>query len=319
MAPHGVTLLALCICVVLAIVRMPAARASSIQQQSLVTRTGDGTKLISSSSIKDSTNSSKSGDDLGGTTISLPSGNSTLNSTLAIADNRSGSGGRRLLEATESTNHGYLTYNCDARSLGSVDAAAFDELLAQVQAILRIVINQAKKGTASRYGFQALFKSNRNRQKVAALFAKIMNAAVADNDPKQAPITPLVICVKPETKGSGIDGMQRLQNSCEKNPGRLAWQPRASNIVLLCESFWQLPDVLPAGRCPRNAQGVITPNESWLQLNRQSIFVHEMAHMYLGHNDTLQNETYKLADAVALSEEDSLKNPSNYAFFYAGK
>ena len=265
------------------------------------------------------TNASSS--DNGGTTISSLIQNSTSVIGNTVAGNVSLTDHRRLLiETSESTNHGYLTSNCDARTLGATDATEFDDLLAGVQANLRIVVNQAKRGAASKYGFQALFKSSSNTRKVATLFGKIMHVADAENNPTQGPIKPLVVCVGPQAHEEGVVGMEKLYAACQSHPGRRALQPFESNIVLLCPSFWELPGVPPGEFCPRkNAQGVMTPNEAWLQLNRQSIFVHEMAHMYLKHVSGKTNETYNVADAVALSEDDSLRNPSNYAFFYAGK
>ena len=317
---HVFALLLLCICSALATAHLSFARLDPLDQRSLIDGIANGTTADSTIAVLSTTNSSKSNGNLNGTTFNLLSQNLTLNSTSSVAKSPPVSGDRRLIETSESIKHGYLTSNCDARTLGAAEAAALDDLLASVQANLRIVVNQAKKGIASKNGFQALFKSSRNSGKVAVLFAKIMNAVEAENDPEQGPITPLVICVAPEAHGEGGQGMETLYIACQLNPGRRAMQPLGRNLMLLCPSFWQLPSVPPAEYCPKkNSQGIMSPNEPWLQLNRQSVFVHEMAHMYLGHNYVAVNETYRVADAVALSEEDSLRNPSNYAFFYAGK
>ena len=81
-----------------------------------------------------------------------------------------------------------------------------------------------------------------------------------------------------------------------------------------------MPEVPLARFCPRrDSNGLMTPNEGWLQYNRQAAFVPEMVHVYIGSEYTIDHETYRVADAVALSEEDSMRNPSNYAFFCAGE
>ena len=269
-------------------------------------------------------NASKERDNTDVIQVAITGQNLTSNTTyLAVLNNSSISGGGRLLIETDtSTQHSYLTANCDARILGPTEAAMLEEMLAQVQANLRIVINQAKTGVASKYGFQALFKSQSNRGQVASIFNNIMTAAHANNDPDQAPITPLIICVAPETNDQRVDGMSALYQRCEDDPELRAVQPVNSNIVIFCPSFWQLPGVPPQGTCPKKdaKTNLMVPNKMWLQMNRQATFVHEMVHLYLGHRDGLaKNETYNIGDAVALGEQESMKNPSNYAFFYAGE
>ena len=117
--------------------------------------------------------------------------------------------------------------------------------------------------------------------------------------------------------------MNTLYEHCKNNPDLRAIQPWQSNIVILCPDFWQMDEGPVHYLCPqKNARtGVMMPNQPFLQMNRQTSFVHEMVHMYLGHTSTPETspETYKVGDAVALDEELSMKNPSNYAFFYAGK
>ncbi len=263
-------------------------------------------------------------DNLDGIQVVSSGHNSTSNSTYLVVTNNASvpGGGRRLIEIDTSHQHSFLTAYCDARILGSIESTALEEMLAQVQANLRIVINQAKKGIGSKYGFQALFKSQSNKGQVASIFDKIMTVAVANNDPDQAPIQPLIICAAAEANDMVVEGMHFLYERCQSDPNRRAAQPPNSNIVVLCPSFWEMPGVPPQGSCPEKdaKTGVMMPNEAWLQLNRQATFVHEMIHMYLGRGYGLaKNETYKVGDAVALEEEESMRNPSNYAFFYAGE
>ena len=306
--------------------RKSLAGSSWLRQRDIVVLNDNRTSNynITWLSTERSLNVSKGRDNLGDFQVAVTGQNLTSNSTyLIVANNSSIPGrGRRLIETDTSTRHDFLTANCDARILGPTKAAMLEEMLAQVQANLRIVISQAKKGIGSKYGFQALFKSQSNRGQVASIFNKIMTVANANNDPDQTPIPPLIVCVAPATNDQGVDGMEVLYQHCMDDPEMWAAQPINSNIVVLCPSFWQLPGVPPQGTCPKKdaKTNSMMPNESWLQLNRQATFVHEMIHMYLGHGYGLAvNEAYKVGDAVALGEEESMKNPSNYAFFYAGE
>ena len=262
--------------------------------------------------------SCRSDDNLATTDVATANEQESLNTTLRKTGNLFPMG-RHLIEVAEGINHGFLTSSCDASRLGPFEAVAFDAMLGQVQKNLRVVIKQAKNGPVSKYGFRALFKSRKSSRKVAATFTKIMNVVKVKNSPEQGPMTPLTICVT-ESTAQGAEGMDVLYEGCRVNTEIRALQPQGSNIVILCPSFWQAPLEPPGWACPkRDANGTLTPNEGWLQLNQQAIFVHEMIHMYLGHLYVTRNETYRLGNAVALSEEESIRNPSNYAFFYAGR
>lgn len=229
----------------------------------------------------------------------------------------SSSARRRLTEANPSKKRRFQTVGCGASSLGSARAAALDVMLAKIQTDLRQVIKQARGGTASRYGFQALFKSSKNKKKVADLFSKIMNVDDINNDPEFGPEQPLTICVTP-TSVQRYELLGPVDETCKNEPETYAIQPPGQNFVLLCPSFWVLPVGPLRKACPSIADGTLVPNEAWLQLNQEAAIIHEMVHIYLGGSFSLSNETYRIADAVALGEVESLLNPSNYAFFYSG-
>ena len=246
--------------------------------------------------------------------------NSTVNVTSVLANSSSKPRSRLLTETNQDTHLYYNTINCDSAAIGHENAEAFDEILAQVQRNLRLVVDQAKKGEASKYGFQALFKSSSNSQTVASVFAKIMNTGRNDDNAEQATFTPIMVCVPAPASNEPTEDLETFYNACHENPKWRAMQPWGSSLTLFCPSFWEIPGVPTARNCPKkNNLGIMQPNENTLQLNKQSIFVHEMVHIYLRNSYGKGSEVYKVADAVALSEQASLRNPSNYAFFYAGK
>ena len=55
-----------------------------------------------------------------------------------------------------------------------------------------------------------------------------------------------------------------------------------------------------------------------LQLNQQSVLVHQLIRIYLGKT-VLNPESYTLNEALKLDENDAYLNPSTWSYWYACK
>lgn len=97
-----------------------------------------------------------------------------------------------------------------------------------------------------------------------------------------------------------------------------------AELLILCPSFWKLPDEPPNALCPRLRRGIWRPNDSRLVVNKYAAVIHELAVMYIAQDQELKDkkhwaEVAKVMDAVELSPGRSAASGVNYAFYAAGE
>jgi len=227
----------------------------------------------------------------------------------------------------------YQIIKCNAGQPDSM-ASKLQAILPEIWSNLQDIATDAAKGTSSSHGYSAFFKTGDNIQLVQAVYQNMAAGepvSVAAHSTSQGRnINPLnlawpgLVCIQP-----GDPATVEHYLACTTGPlaGHMT-AGLAGQFIMLCPSFWLLPDEPNISNCPRVRRNTLTPNDDSLVLNRQTQLVHELAHLYGvgggGESRGLnwregEHEPYLLQDVVHLSPKDSLKNAQNFAFYYAGK
>ena len=185
--------------------------------------------------------------------------------------------------------------------------------LAETQAIAKQAYNNAALGTRSRYGFQALFKSQLNVPKVRDVYNKINTGPAPFNSGPSGNKRPAVVCVNDN------DALpDKLKQACASTP-RAMVSTDYPHAVLMCPKIIGLTTFDDARiSCPTVVSNKLRPNNDWILRVPSAILVEEFAHMYVGLKEIFP-EKYKVQDAVDLSEKDSLDNGPSYALYASGK
>lgn len=186
--------------------------------------------------------------------------------------------------------------------------------LATTRRFAAAAANDSRLGVDSEFGFAALFKSNNAAARVNLILSKIAYGTIPSRAGCYPGARPTVLCVN-----SNDVITNRMRELC--NMGHPAYTNKAfPHVVILCPSVWYLPDMRASEvKCPTlDAKGKLTPNDGVIALNTQATIVHEFVHIYQRFID-MGDEAYNIQDAIELNEKDSLRNPSNYALYVAGK
>lgn len=172
--------------------------------------------------------------------------------------------------------------------------------------------------------FWAFFKSRANVQTVSRIFSiiafgKPITIPARLGVPSAQVVTPSFLCVENlpgDSKG--------LQQHCAKNPSARMAVLRDTELVLICPSFWELPDDPSTDFCPRVRRNRFTPNDDSLITSKFGAIIHQITHIYIKHDAKLSptrdwNEVPRVMDAVELSASKSLGNAVNYAMYASGE
>ena len=234
---------------------------------------------------------------------------------------RLSNGGRTVLDTWLSTDGmtsgNYLIINCDARGGPNSRASQLQDILPTIHRnLIRVMSEVEQAGTASTYGFSALFKTFKNTKSVTKVYTKIAKGVsvrfkASRNGARKPPEPPQIYCMRPDDDPDNAAGYQH----CLSRPRMPAFWESGTAAIALCPAFWTLPRDPGMQLCPAMKNGVVPTNFVQLQFNQQATVIHEMAHMYLGERSAV--EQISLKDAVDLSWRRVLLNPSNYAYFFA--
>ena len=195
--------------------------------------------------------------------------------------------------------------------------------------LVDVLYDVERHGARSRYGFDALFTSSRETHQVAAIFEKILvGEAVslqpfaiesgAMTEPNDKPNRVRLYCFRPDVMD---DVSQFGYRKCEENPGWVGFWMAGSSSIGLCPLFFNNIQTSPTSEdCPSfSSSGSLLSNfQTRLTANREAILIHELAHLYIGH-DSNEAEAQTLQESMDLTVADQVKNAANYAYFYSCK
>lgn len=137
---------------------------------------------------------------------------------------------------------------------------------------------------------------------VETLFRQIQNGTTYTNDGHK--YHPTIIC---------SDAAHRYGwDFC--NRGHYAAWGGNTQLVILCPPFWGRPQLPTRDQCGTAHRA---HSDEMIQ-SQYSILVHELAHLYL-KEPCLLPEVYMPEDCLALPPDLALRNPQNYALYFASK
>lgn len=155
------------------------------------------------------------------------------------------------LDITSSGNYNMIF--CDADGEGQTKARMLKALIPLIQAQLDQLLLDAKLGTRSSHGYEALFKSRRNKKIVQSVFQKIRSASFIPLGDQQAAYlgkasaAPMFVCIEPGNPKTA--DLLAICNSSAK-PGRSKTLFVTGEAIFICPVFWGLPAGLHRDQCP---------------------------------------------------------------------
>ena len=208
--------------------------------------------------------------------------------------------------------HNILIRDCNAGEPGGL-AEQVSNLLDSMHANLDTVMRETAKGKRSKLGFSRFWKTDR------WIFIRNMynymyrTLAPRDNRHEAIPSnSPVIVCLRPDNKLTWT-----AYSKCMQEPRLRAFpQPGNPYAIGVCPAFWALPEKPVRAFCPYKGRAVGDMTGSAMQLNQQSVIVHQFIRLYLG-KEVLKFERFGLNDALDLEATEALMNPSTWAFWYA--
>ena len=211
----------------------------------------------------------------------------------------------------------YLIQFCDSE-LPKSNAAYLQQLLPQIYANLLVVIADARRGLASRYGYGAFFKTNFNIEEVVRVYQHmadgtdmLIQSTPGSNHPGLMEARPTFVC---------INATAPLLGACfNSNPAKpvVTWED--SNLIALCPSFWDRKmKPVPRTDCPRRQGNTLSSNGMALSLNQEAMIVQNLAWKYQ-NGSAWYDGIANMQDIMALNATASLKSAQMFALYYAGE
>lgn len=221
----------------------------------------------------------------------------------------------QLVGAEDTVSSGnYLIHLCKSGQPGS-EASKLQSLLPQVYNGLQKVITDLQLGTASPHGYSAFFKDDSSKEEILLVYQRMAaGAGVAVGEGRNIdPINlrrPTFICVDnvPET-----DLLYRYCMRASNTPF-MYW--KETELMPLCPTFWTFKKKARPSDCPLVVANTLTPNDDRLLGNQEALLVSILAHLYHDYGD---EKAVRITEVSELNASESLKNPPNYSFYYAGK
>ena len=207
----------------------------------------------------------------------------------------------------------YLITRCNS-GLPDSEASKLQNLLPQVYDGLQRVIADLQLGTVSKHGYGVFFKDDSSKAEVLQVYQKIAaGASVLVGRPNTDTIYsrhPTFICANnnPET--------DLLYQICIKSPQAPLMTWLYTELIPLCPVFWVIKETARLSDCPLVVANTLTPNDDRLLQNQEALLIGSLVHFYHEHSPDMIS---LIGDALELSAPSSLKNPPNYALYYAGE
>lgn len=237
---------------------------------------------------------------------------------------------QKLFDTTDVTSTGnYNFVFCGATIPGthSTQGHILQHIFSVFDTELKQVLIDIYLGIHSRYGYEALFKTENNRKLVKSIYQKILyrDSVTVNAERAQAlgnqTAQPTFVCINPENS-------QTNHTLAHCNTGRIALTTRTGwETIFICPFFWYLPLGLHQDQCPKVVNNKfignnrLSPNTAIsgtaLANSMYASLIHELVHAYF--RATTQKETYYLQDCVRLDAKASIENAHNYAYYASGK
>lgn len=203
----------------------------------------------------------------------------------------------------------YLIHMCNSGQPNS-EALELQRLLPQVYNGLQRVIADLKLGSASLHGYSAFFKDNSSQAEVLRVYESIAAGnSVTRSGNSHTLRRPTFICA------NNTPGTDLLYRFCTVHPDTALMTWVRTDLMPLCPLFWKVKSRVIQPDCPLVVANTLTPNDHRLLENQEALLVGEMVHLY---HDVNQPFITRITDASDLNISQSLLNPPNYAFYYAG-
>lgn len=222
--------------------------------------------------------------------------------------------GRALLTNDMIIHRGYPIIECGSTETGGL-AEHIIALIDIMHNNLFLVMRETTKGKRSQYGFSDLWKTD-EWIPVRDLYEKMYNNEPIEGAFQQynavASNRPVFICIQPHNSATWAP-----YNVCRQELRLRAFQqPESPNLIGICPSFWALPASPPRAFCPYKGRITAEYVGTALQLNQQSILIHQLVKIYLNRT-ILSPESFTLADTLKLTPEEASRNPSTWAYWYS--
>lgn len=213
-----------------------------------------------------------------------------------------------IAEDTVSSGH-YLIHMCNSGQPNS-EASELQSLLPQVYNGLQKVIADLKLGSASSHGYAAFFKDNSSQAEVLRVYENIAaGTSVTRSGNSHTLRRPTFICA------NNTPGTDLLYQYCKGHPNTALMTWVHTDMMPLCPLFWKIKNRAILPDCPLVVANTLTPNDYRLLENQEALLVGGMIHLY---HDVNQPFITRITDISDLNTSQSLLNPPNYAFYYAG-
>ena len=204
----------------------------------------------------------------------------------------------------------YLIHLCNSEKPDS-EAFELQALLPQVYAGLQLVIADLQLGTASLHGYSTFFKDNSSIAVVLQIYqAMAAGSSVALGRNRNVIRQPTFICA------NDAPSTDLLYKYCVRKPDTATLIWKHSELLLLCPFFWTIKSKAILPDCPLVVANSLAPNDNRLVGNQEALLVGNLVHLY---HDILDELVTTITDVSELNVSESLLNPSNYAFYYAGE
>ena len=224
------------------------------------------------------------------------------------------------------TTNDFIVENCGDRTFDIHDRVA------QTKGLAKLALADARDGTASDFGFTAMFKKDKAQETVVTILDHIYNfRGKANLRPRPATISsPRLSCVTEDSAklydylNLAYDPWHRCLVAGPRSSPTQAFYAEDTIYTFLCPAFFVQPRISIANHCPILVANRFSGDPGIFYQNYQTyIMLYQLIRFYLGHNAltsyTDPKEQLDWNDCVQLNMLDSVLNPTNLQIYVACK
>ena len=203
----------------------------------------------------------------------------------------------------------YLIHLCNDGQPDS-KASKLQDLLPQVYDGLQLVITDLQQGTTSLHGYSTFFKDDSSKAIVLQVYQQMAaGASVAVGRNQNVIRQPTFVCA------NDAPSTDLLYSYCLRSPDLAILVLEKTEVLVLCPYFWTIQSKAILPDCPLVVANTLAPNDDRLLANQEALLVSNLVHLY---HEVGEGLVYTITDVSDLNVSESLLNPANYAFYYAG-
>ena len=204
----------------------------------------------------------------------------------------------------------YLIHLCNYGQPNS-EASKLQLLLPQVYDGLQLVIADLQQETASLHGYTTFFKDDASKAIVLQVYQQMAaGTSVAVGRNHNVIRQPTFICANDAPR------TDLLYQTCLRYPETAVLVLTNTEALALCPFFWAIQREAILPNCPLVIANTLAPNDDRLVANQEAVLVHNLVHFY---HEVSETSVLRITDVSELNVSESLLNPWNYAFYYAGR